>query len=165
MHNSPLLVPILSHIPQHTSFQPIYLKNIVVLFYQLHLHLPSDPPSLTFSHQYTIFIHLSSHACHMAHPSYNPSWTQPSKIRQTVQVMYLLHNQFYRVTCYLFHFRSKYSHLHPVLQHLELMCLMSTTKFHIHTKLDKIIANVYAFTQKMGRWKILNQKVPGILKM
>lgn len=65
--------------------------------------------------------------------------------------MYLLLNQLYGVTHYLFHFGSKYSHLHPVLQHLELMCLMSETKFHTHTKLDKIIANVYALIQKMGK--------------
>ena len=70
--------------------------------------------------------------------------------------------QFYRVACYLFHFRSKYSPLHPVLQHPELMYLMSETVFHTNTKLEKIIANVYAFTQKMGTQQILNWKVPGI---
>jgi len=42
--------------------------------------------------------------------------------------MYLLLNQFYRVTCYLFHFGSKYSHLHPVLQHLELIALNERDK-------------------------------------
>lgn len=130
----------------------MYLKDIVILSYQLHLHLPIDPPSLGFSHQYTACLHLSSHACHMAHPSYNPSCIQSSNIQQIVQVMYLLLNQFYRVTCYLFHFRSKYSHLHPVLQHLELICLMSETKFHTHTKLDKIITNVYRRWEEERFW-------------
>jgi hypothetical protein len=90
VHNSPPLVPILSHAHPVHNFPP-YISKI-----HFNIILPSTPTSFNWSlpfrfpNESTACISQLSHPCYMPHPSYPPAFDHPNKIWWSVQVMKLL---------------------------------------------------------------------------
>jgi hypothetical protein len=140
VHNSPPLVPILSHPHHPILFSKIHF-NIVN-----HLHLglpngvlPSRFPTISYMQA------SSSHLCYMTCLS-QPPWLDHSNYTwRIVQLMKLLIMEFFPISHQFISLRSKYSPLHPQSTFLP-WCQRPISHPHNRQNYSFVYSDFYVFT-------------------
>jgi hypothetical protein len=136
----PTLVPILSQTNPVHSTPPYFSKHIFILSSHQHPGLPIGPFLLTFPPKYCMHS-FSPHACYMPCPA-PPSLDNSNYIWQRVHIMNLHIMQFSPTSYYYYYYLIPLTipifSLAPFSQTLSvhILPLISTTKFHTHSKLQ-----------------------------
>jgi len=133
-----------------TPSHSISLTSIPILSSHLRLGFPSCLFHSAFSHHNVVCFSYLPHASYMSRPSYHSWFDHPNNIWWSIRDMKLLIMQSSPISRHFLPLMSKYSPLHPVPEHLELL-----RRYAVQTSvLSLAVMVLVSLSQKMGYYTL-----------